>query len=111
MKDSKVVQYTAGYPNLKLLTSSLKYIDNNILSIKYNLSLLCTIIYQFERFRDKCKQNSTEIHTALGSDLFCLQLQKWEGMLNKSHNLAKIFGKKSEYFYLVKLDRPWVQTS
>ena len=34
--------------------------------MKYNLSLLFSIIYQFERFRDKYKQNSTEIHTALG---------------------------------------------
>ena len=33
--------------------------------------------------------------------LFCLHLQK-------SRNLAKIFDKKFEYFYLVKLDRPWI---
>ena len=83
------------YTNEKGLPNTSKYIDNNIFSIKYNLSLLFTIIYQFERFSDKYKQNSTEIHTALGRDLFCLHLQKWERMLNKSHNLAKIFGNTS----------------
>ena len=36
------------YKDKKGPTNTSKYIDNNIFSIKYNLSLLFTIIYQFE---------------------------------------------------------------
>ena len=77
-KDSKVVQ---PIQMKNCPPNSLKYIDNNIFSIKYNLSLLFIIIYQFESQRTTQRNNqlsnlpAQSAQSKFSYDLFCLHFQ------------------------------------